>query len=208
MTKRISLIVITAIAAMLVGYTQAAFADIATGRAALQAGDYAVAKREFEAAVSRGNYEGQYWIGRLYDLGYGVTRDPERAFKMTKTAAEHGVILAERRLGEMFRDGYGVVQDYPQARIWLDAAATDGDMVAQRELGKLFARATDIPADPLRAYAWLDIAARNGDEAAIDRRAKLAKSMTADDIKVANDLARSFAVTIATPAGKSQKAKQ
>jgi TPR repeat protein len=181
---------------MLVAYTHPVYADMAKGRAALEAGNYQMARREFKEAVSRGNYEGQYWIGLLYQYGYGVARDPQRAFKMTKDAAEHGVLLAERRLGEMYRDGYGVIQDYAKARKWLDEAATDGDVLAQRELGELYARATDIPADPARAYAWFDIAARSGDQSAIDRRAKLAKSMKPDDIKVATDLAHDFAATI------------
>jgi uncharacterized protein len=189
---------LVAIAAMLVGYAQASLADVADGRAALDAGNYAVAKREFEAAISRGDIEGRYWIGRLYDLGYGVKRDPERAFKMIREAAEQGVVIAERRLGEMYRDGYGTLQNYSKGRKWLDAAATDGDIVAQRELGELFADTTDIPADPIRAYAWLDVAGRSGDQAAVDRRGKLAKSMASDDIRIADDLARSFASTIAT----------
>jgi len=204
MTKTASLIV--AIAAMFVGH--AAYADIANGRAALDAGHYSLARREFEQAIAQGNYEGRYWIARLYDLGYGVKRDPERAFGMMKEAAEKGVILAERRLGEMYRDGYGVLQDYPNARTWLDAAATDGDVVAQRELGKLYSGATDIPADPMRAYAWFDVAARSGDRAAIDRRAKLAKSMSPDDIKVAGALARSFAATVALRSGPSGASDQ
>lgn len=206
MTKTASVIV--AVAAMLVGYTHAAYADISSGRAALEAGNYSLARREFEQAIAQGNYEGQYWIARLYDLGYGVKRDPERAFKMMKDAAEKGVILAERRLGEMYRDGYGVLQNYPNARMWLDAAATDGDVVAQRELGKLYAGATDIPADPIRAYAWLDVAGRSGDQAAIDQRAKLAKSMSPDDIKVADALAGSFAATIAMRSGPSGASDQ
>jgi len=206
MTKTASLIV--AVAAILVGYGHAAYADIASGRAAFDAGHYNLARREFEQAIAQGNYEGRYWIARLYDLGYGVARNPERAFRMMKEAAQKGVVLAERRLGEMYRDGYGVLQDYPRARTWLDAAATDGDMVAQRELGKLYAGATDVPADPIRAYAWYDVAARSGDEAAIDRRAKLAKSMSPDDIKVANALARSFAATIALRSGASGASDQ
>jgi TPR repeat protein len=206
MTKTASLIV--ALATILVGYTHAAYADITKGRAALEAGNYSLARREFERSIKQGDYEGRYWIARLYDLGYGVKRDPERAFKMMKEAAEKGVVLAERRLGEMYRDGYGVLQDYPSARTWLDAAATDGDIVAQRELGKLYASTTDIPADPIRAYAWLDVAARSGDQAAIDRRAKLAKSMSPDDIKVANDLARRFAATIASRSGASGAPKK
>lgn len=206
MTKTTSLIV--AVAALFFGCTHTVYADIATGRSALEAGKYQVAKRAFEEAVTRGNYEGRYWIGLLYEYGYGVARDPQRAFKMTREAAAHGVVLAERRLGEMYRDGFGVLQDYAKARKWLDEAATDGDGLAQRELGALYARPTDIPADAMRAYAWFDIAARSGDQAAIDRRAKLAKSMAPDEVKVANELARRFAATIATRSGTAGDTKQ
>jgi len=177
--------------------SQNALAGVKEGRQALAAKHYKIARMEFTAAARKGEPGANYWLGHLYDRGIGVGYDAVKAFKLIRKAALNDVILAERRLGELYRDGRGVIQSRARARQWFDIAATDGDVAAQREMGLIYADGIGVLPDKIRAYAWFDIAARQGDVDSTRRRNKLAKTLSSDDIRIANALARRIARTIA-----------
>jgi TPR repeat protein len=188
MSKRIVTISMTALAAAMFAVT--AGAGPLAAQPALSRAEHLEA--QLQSTSPKGAAVTKYWIGYMYDTGAGLPHDPAEAFKMIQAAAKKGVVPAERRLGEMYRDGNGAIQDYIRARHWLDVAATDGDVIAQRELGMLYANGTGVRRNPIRGYAWLDIAASGDDKLAIDKRDKLAKSMSPGDVNIANQLARAF----------------
>ncbi len=123
---------------------------------------------------------------------FGVKKDGATAAKWLSKAADQGLVDAERDLGVMYLQGDGVLQDYAKAHAWLEKAAYDNDAVAQRELGALYAEGQAVEQDKLWAYVWFDYAAKNGDQEATDRRADLEKTMSADELSQAQELAESI----------------
>ena len=85
-----------------------AVADMSTGTAAFEAGDYAKAQSEFLAAANEGKAEGQYWMGRIYEGGFGVEADPSTAFKWFEKAGDQGHADAQRIVGAFYEAGKGV----------------------------------------------------------------------------------------------------
>lgn len=57
------------------------------------------AVRWFKLAAEQGNAEGQYWLGRVYEIGYGwgVEEDPAEALRWYTKAAEQGYAEAQHQ---------------------------------------------------------------------------------------------------------------
>ncbi len=102
------------------------------------------------------------------DPELGIPQDIPRAVTLIKTAAEHGLVVAQLKLSELYQNGTGVPLDTVQALVWLDVAAM---------------RAKIAP--PGRAI---------GPEIMV-RRANLTRAMSADDIVRAETLARTWQTT-------------
>jgi TPR repeat protein len=94
--------------------------DISPGMKAYLIGDYAIAVQKF---MSKGDPESLYYVGQLYYIGSGVTRDLKLAFEWFVKSAEKGYAPAQYRLGLLYLYGEGVELDAAEAVIWLQKAA-------------------------------------------------------------------------------------
>lgn len=103
-----------------------AMAGIDEGRAALSAGNYAVALAELKPLADKGNAEAQELLGRMYDLGLGVDQDRTAAVELFRLSAEQGNVPAQVGLCQAYREGRGVPEDQDKAALWGEIA---GDMV-------------------------------------------------------------------------------
>ncbi len=112
---------IAAITILLFGAS--ARADYRDGLAALQRGDYAVAREEFLLLANEGHASAQYSLGFLYDYGEGVTQDYNEAAKWYRMAAEQGLARAQFSLGIMIESGTGVARDLARSYKWYSIAA-------------------------------------------------------------------------------------
>ncbi len=72
----------------------------------------------------------QYFLGRMYEEGRGVERNPETAAKWYRKAAEKGVPDAQFRLAGCYERGAGVPQDMEYAYGWYSVAAHLGNAKA------------------------------------------------------------------------------
>ena len=81
-------------------------------------------------SMHTGNAEAQYFIGRWYDVGDGVTVNDREAVKWYRKAADQGLASAQYNLGLMYADGQGVPQDYVTAYMWFILASVEGDKLA------------------------------------------------------------------------------
>lgn len=75
-----------------------------------------------------GDSDAMVRIGRLYELGKGVEKNPKKALDFYQTAAGKGNPLGMRVMGVAFRDGLGVRKNVAKARYWFEKAAEKGDV--------------------------------------------------------------------------------
>ena len=69
-------------------------------------------------AAEHGSDEMQYWLGILYNRGWGVKQDDAEAAKWWRKAAEQGNPYAQRELSTAYALGVGVKKDMDQAYFW------------------------------------------------------------------------------------------
>ena len=115
-------------------------------------------RAQLEAAAERGDPEAEFTLGKAYDSGKGVPRDPKKAFEYYRRAAEQGNAKAQNNLAALYATGSeGVEKNEAEARKWLRKAAEQGVPLAQDNLGLMLARAGDK-----EAIKWFEKSAEQG----------------------------------------------
>jgi len=71
------------------------------GWIALEKGEYAKALKLLRKPANKGDAQSQFFLGKMYDKGYGVTENDRTAIKWYRKAADQGHTDAVRRLREM-----------------------------------------------------------------------------------------------------------
>ena len=77
-------------------------ADLETGGAAYDRGDYATALEEWRPLAEQGDADAQLGLGAMYFYGQGVPQDYAEAVKWYRLAAEQGQADAQIALGFMY----------------------------------------------------------------------------------------------------------
>ena len=106
--------------------------------------------------------------------------------------AEQGHPDAQFRLGCLYTFGQGVPEDYALALRLYALAAEQGSGDAQNNLGGMYAEGLGVEPDLVQAYMWFELAAEDGHEMASRNRAFIEKSMGAEQIEQARQLARDW----------------
>lgn len=86
--------------------------------------------------AANNNPDAEFRLGAIYELGIGVEKDQEAAFKLYFEAAEGGLPQAQHALGRAFLNGVGTYPDYQQAIRWLKAAHEAGSHDAAIDLAR------------------------------------------------------------------------
>ena len=102
------------------------WADINSGLSAYASGDFDTAAREFALLAGKGDKEGQYHLGLLYEEGQGVPKSYSEAVNYYTKAANQGYVDAYFALGEIFLRQPGGKRDRVTADYWLGMAARHG----------------------------------------------------------------------------------
>ena len=160
---------------------------------AFDQGAYAVALPIFQSLANANDAEADYWLGRMYEGGLGVSESAATAIACYRKAAHAGWRDAELRLGEIYLRGTETLQNFAKAHRWLERAALDGNAVAARKVGTLYAKGWGVKKDPIWAYVWYEIAAEKGDDQAPQLRNRLLKTMSESQIAQAQVLTRKSA---------------
>jgi uncharacterized protein len=109
-----------------------AHADFNDGVVALMMGDYEKAVNILLPLAETADHAyAQYFVGRMYAGGQGLTQDYDAAAKWYRQAAEKGVGDAQYRLGGLYQMGHGVPKDMEYAYSWYSVAAHLGNAKAQ-----------------------------------------------------------------------------
>ena len=163
--------------------------DLDDAYAASARKDNAVALEKFRSAAAKGDTEGMYGLGAMYEHGSGVPREPAAAEKWYRLAAERGDVGARTKLGSLYVDGVIVKRDYIEAAKWYRLAAAQADRFAQQELGALYFKGQGVAQNYVKAHMWFNLGAIKGREAAINGRNDVAKLMTTQQIADAQRMA-------------------
>jgi TPR repeat protein len=91
--------------------------------AALQRQDYVTAERLYRSLAEQGDASAQHFLGKMYESGEGMRRNPVEAAKWFRLAADQGHTGAQFYLGGMYASGNGVPRDYVQAYMWFDLSS-------------------------------------------------------------------------------------
>jgi TPR repeat protein len=86
-------------------------------------GDYTGAMTQFKELAAQGDAVAMYYLGILYDRGYGVPVDHAEAAKWFEQGAARGDSLSAYHIGKMAETGKGVQKDPVAAYMWLSLSA-------------------------------------------------------------------------------------
>lgn len=128
------------LAALLSLFVVSAQADFDSGMYAYSMGNYEDAAREFKKCADRGEAQGEYYVGLLYEEGQGVPMDYKLAMDWYTKAANRGDVDAAFALGRMYSQGLGVEQDRARAYAWYSRAAGRGHYLGKQEQAKCASR--------------------------------------------------------------------
>src|SRR5512147_2745391 len=90
---------------------------------AYRTGDYAAAMTQFKALAAEGDPVAMYYLGIIYDRGFGVPPNAEEAAKWFEKGAVRGDSLSAYHFGKMAEAGKGRSKDLVAAYLWLTVSA-------------------------------------------------------------------------------------
>jgi TPR repeat protein len=112
---------------------------------------------------------GQFALGRLYETGQGVPRDPKEAVFWYTRAADLGLQQAMLKLAVIYQEGLpategeaGIAADPAKAVPWLEQAAGLGNVAAMNELGRAYLAGDGVLANARVAADWFQKASDAG----------------------------------------------
>jgi TPR repeat protein len=122
------------------------------------------ANKWYSKAVTSSHGPSLFRLGRLFELGLGVTQDYEKAIELYNQSAMTGSNDALNALGNIYQKGHGVESDVAKAFGYYQNAAENGDSKAQFILGTIHENGEIKCRDLLEAFKWFSMAASQGNE--------------------------------------------
>lgn len=117
--------------------------------------DYDEAVHWYRKAAEQGEREALSRLARMYDEGWGVKREPERAFALWRRAAALGLATAQYTLGSSLVEGEeGLDADPREAAYWFFKAAAQGLKRAQESLGVMYRTGRGVKQNEAAADYW------------------------------------------------------
>ena len=188
MNKLQSLILIIT---LLVGSVSVAIAQsFDKGLEAYIASDYQTTLQEWRPLADQGDATAQTLLGLMYRNGQGVPQDFTTAASWVRKAADQGVAEAQFELGLMYAAGQGVPQEPTEAVKLYRQAAQQGYAKAQSALGDIYWKGWGgVPKDTITSHMWHNISSANGLDFSAQMRDIIQRTMTAQDIAKAQQMA-------------------
>ncbi len=136
--------------------------DYFAAQAAYGRGDHEAAFKMWLVLARRGDVDAQFNVGTLYDNGFGVARDVEKAARWYARAADSKIAPAELALAHILKRGEATLRDDDQALRYLRSAAHRGSARAQFELGVAYERGIGVTQNYATTAVWYERAAAQG----------------------------------------------
>jgi len=122
-------------------------------------------RKQFDAVkakAEKGDAESQLNLYFRYANGNGVAKDPAKAVKWLRKAADQNLPRAQCLLGLSYANGEGVKPDKGEGVRWLRRAADQGLPEAQFDLGMCYANGDGVSKNSVEAAGWYRKAADQG----------------------------------------------
>ena len=135
------------------------------GRFYLEKGDYSKALEFFEKAADQGNAEAQYYLGYMYENGFGVEqswKNWQKAAEWYQKAADQNYAPAQYGLGNLYMYNRGVTVSFETAAEWYLKAAEQGNADAQYQLCFMYFGGLGVEKSEKKAFEWGLKAAEQG----------------------------------------------
>ncbi|MCQ2965223.1 MAG: hypothetical protein MJ250_00600 [Alphaproteobacteria bacterium] len=117
--------------------------------------DYTFALKELNRLIDvEQNEEARYQLGRLYENGWGVEQDSDKALQLYKLSAENGNENSALKLGNAFYMGRGVEKNYADALKWYKISAQKGNYAAQYNIGLMLEEGTGVKKNIIKAFEY------------------------------------------------------
>ena len=145
------------------------------------------ASQWYEKAAELGFAPAQYRIGNMYEKGTGVERDAIKAKTWYQLAAAQGNASAMHNLAVLFAMGADGTVDNDSANRWFTSAAELGIKDSQFNLGILAAKGVGMKQNLEESYKWFAIVAKQGDKDAAAKRDEIAKALSPEQLKRAEE---------------------
>jgi TPR repeat protein len=123
---------------------------------------YHLALQYFHQAVNAGSVDARVDVGMVYELGLGVARNLEEAFRQYRSAAHAGSPRGMFAMGQSYQKGVGVPQDYKKALAAYRKAAGAGSADAMNSIGTLYHHGLGVQRSLGKAIRWYERAAQAG----------------------------------------------
>ena len=132
-----------------------AAADVESGIAAYQRGDFAAALAEFSDAARQNDPLALNVLGIMYAEGRAIERNDKLAVDLFFRAQALGSLEAGANLGRMYADGRGVPKSNVEALKHYRDAALGGYLPAMRKLAEIYEKGDlGVSPDPATAAEW------------------------------------------------------
>jgi TPR repeat protein len=118
---------------------------------AFDKGDYETAFSLWLPLAENGDAEAQNYLGIIYYLGLGTSRDYKKALEWYESAAKAGHADAQRNFADMINFGRGVQKDNYQAYKWYFAASQQGNKKAETQIAVIAASGNLSPNQQMHA---------------------------------------------------------
>lgn len=136
-----------------------------------------------------GLLDAQYGMAQAFASGLNVPKSKSESAKWYYLAGSRGHAGAQNALGWIYSNGEGVPIDRVEAARWFAKAANQGHLSAQYQLGLMYERGFGIPLDTIQAHMWFNLAGSMGHQKSRDKRALMAKRLSASGLARAEELA-------------------
>jgi hypothetical protein len=110
--------------------------DYVKGMRLFEAYKHAQAYPYFLKAAEQGNAYAQFYLGVMYENGFGAKLNRNEAIKWYRKSAEQGDTSAQINLASMYEHGRGVTRNDDEAVSWYRKAAQQGNTRAQDILAR------------------------------------------------------------------------
>lgn len=132
-------------------------------RALYAQGDFKDALTELNAASDAGHVRASYLLGRLYQFGAAVERDPAKAIPLFEAGAKRGDPYSQYALGKALVNGTGVKADVARGMALAERAAESGHTYAMNLLGTEYYLGRFVKKDYARALQFFQESAKRED---------------------------------------------
>jgi TPR repeat protein/transglutaminase-like putative cysteine protease len=124
--------------------------------------NYGFALVSLKPLADAGHPRAQYYLGNMYENGFGVAIDLPEAARWYRLSADKGDVYSQTHLGYLYERALGVPRDDALAAQWYARSAAAGNESGETSLGRMYREGRGVARDYKLAEKWFLLAAEQG----------------------------------------------